>query len=184
MYRISAGGQGVAWGWRGTVWNTFKGGGTEKIGGETKIFKRDVGGLEPHYELWACNVYIFLLVKYTTVTWLTQNNCNQLLFSWDNFGPNLKIWSQIWRFEAYLQIRRYGLAFFIICRLVCKIQTRQVVNLKFCRSLSFTSNFCIGKFGAHLQRIVSEKNVQPIRSFKKFLIRKGDKCQRPLVTKF
>ena len=45
----------------GTVWNTLKGGGTEKRGGETKgqkvgqgvgALKSWGGGLEPPYELW------------------------------------------------------------------------------------------------------------------------------------
>ena len=37
-WSVGLGQKGVAW---GTVWNTLKGGGTEKSGGETKIFKRE-----------------------------------------------------------------------------------------------------------------------------------------------
>ena len=41
---VELGQEGVAWGWGGgTVWNTLKGGGKEKSGGETKILK---GGQE------------------------------------------------------------------------------------------------------------------------------------------
>ena len=58
----------VAWGWGGAVWNTLKGGGTEKKGKGNKDFKKQGGGgggklgqgvtvlkrrggLEPPYEL-------------------------------------------------------------------------------------------------------------------------------------
>ena len=49
---VILGQEGVAWGWGGTVWNTLKGGETEKSGGQTKILKRGGGclkkwGLEP-----------------------------------------------------------------------------------------------------------------------------------------
>ena len=47
-WSVELGQEGVAWG--GTAWNTLKGGGTEKRGEETKIFKRGdklgQGGLE------------------------------------------------------------------------------------------------------------------------------------------
>ena len=52
-----------------TVWNTLKGGGTEKSGGETNILKRDDklgmgalkkggGGLEPPHELWFLRIFV------------------------------------------------------------------------------------------------------------------------------
>ena len=42
---VGLGQKDVAWAWGGTVWNILTGGGTEKSGGEAKIFKRGGGKL-------------------------------------------------------------------------------------------------------------------------------------------